>query len=60
VTSLSCKAIAQFVYPVDPMIQLNESPIEVTMEGRQGSGWCEFCWNKNYLDFARQHVHFGK
>jgi hypothetical protein len=60
ITSLSCRTIAQFVYPVDPMIQLNESPIAVTIEGREGAGWCEFCWNKNYLDFAREHIHFGK
>jgi hypothetical protein len=58
-TTINCKTIAQFVYPVDPMIQLNESPIAVKMEGEEGSGWCEFCWNKNYLDFARAHAQYA-
>lgn len=59
-TTLSCKTIAQFVYPVDPMIQLNESATAVKIEGEEGSGWCEFCWNKNYLDFAREFIQYGK
>ena len=59
-TTIKNKTIAQFVYPVDPMIQLNESATAVDIDGEKGSGWCEFCWNKAYLDFARQHVHFHR
>jgi len=58
-TSINCERIAKFTYPVDPMIQLNESPIAVEIEGRKGSGWCEFCWNANYLEFAKQHVEYA-
>ena len=58
-TTLQCKTIAKFVYPVDPMIQLNESATAVEIEGEKGSGWCEFCWNKNYLDFAKQHIEYA-
>lgn len=59
-TTIKNKTIAQFVYPVDPMIQLNESATAVEIDGESGSGWCEFCWNKNYLDFAREHIKYGK
>jgi hypothetical protein len=38
------------------MIVLNEAAITVEMLGESGSGWCEFCWNRNYLEFARSHV----
>jgi hypothetical protein len=59
-TSVQCETFAHFVYPVDPMVQNNEAAIAVKIEGEQGSGWCEFCWNKNYLDFAKTLLHFGK
>jgi hypothetical protein len=26
------------------------------MDGQSGVGWGEFCWNRDYFDFAQQHV----
>lgn len=55
-TLVECKTFARYRFEVDPMVQLNESATTVTIEGQSGVGWCEFCWNRDYLDFARQHV----
>lgn len=55
-TRIDAVIYAKFTYPVDPMIQLNEGATTVTIDGVPGSGWCEFCWNKEYLDFARQYA----
>ena len=40
----------------DPMIYLNEAAITVEMAGETGVGWLEFCWNRNYFDFAKDYV----
>lgn len=40
----------------DPMVYLNEAALELEIDGQPGTGWCEFCWNRNYLDFAREYV----
>ena len=55
-TSITGETFAKYQFEVDPMVILNESAITVTIEGKDGVGWCEFCWNRNYLAFARQHV----
>jgi hypothetical protein len=38
------------------MIFLNEAGLTLEIEGKPGVGWCEFCWNRNYLEFAKQYV----
>lgn len=40
----------------DPKVYLNEAAFTVEIEGKQGTGWVEFCWNRNYLDFAKDYV----
>lgn len=58
-TELLCKTFAKFEFNADPMIRLKESPITVETGGETGAGWCEFCWNKEYFDFAKQYVQFA-
>jgi len=55
-TRIRCRRFAKARFEADPMIVLNEAAITVEMEGETGVGWCEFCWNRAYLEFARQHV----
>ena len=55
-TAIKCKRFAKFRFDADPMIVLNEAAITVDMAGEKGAGWCEFCWNRGYLEFARKHV----
>lgn len=40
----------------DPMVYLNEAALNVTIGAETGTGWAEFCWNRNYFDFAREYV----
>lgn len=55
-TRIDSQVYAKFQYDVDPMIVLNEGGTTVEIDGVPGSGWCEFCWNRPYYDFAKQHV----
>ena len=55
-TPIKGKRYAKARFEADPVIVLNEAAITVDMAGESGTGWCEFCWNRGYLDFARQHV----
>lgn len=59
-TKINCIAFTHCEFNADPMITLRESPTAVTIDGEDGSGWCEFCWNKEYLEFAKNHVQFHK
>lgn len=60
-TAINSTVFAKFQYDADPMIVLNEGATTVTIDGISGTGWCEFCWNKTYFDFAKQHVaQFGQ
>lgn len=59
-TTINCKAFTHCEFNADPMITLRESPTAVEIDGVGGSGWCEFCWNKIYLEFAKDYVHFHK
>ncbi len=40
----------------DPKVFLNETALTVAMEGETGAGWAEFCWNRNYFEFAKDYV----
>lgn len=53
---VKCKTFAMTQLDYDPMVYLNEAATSLTIDGKPGVGWCEFCWNKNYWDFAKQHV----
>ncbi len=39
-----------------PGVYLNEAAVTLEMDGQNGVGWVEFCWNRDYFDFAKQHV----
>ncbi len=39
-----------------PGVYLNEAAVTLEMDGQSGVGWVEFCWNRDYFDFAKQHV----
>ncbi|MES2493330.1 MAG: hypothetical protein V4579_08640 [Pseudomonadota bacterium] len=55
-TLVTCQTYAKFNFETDPNIVLKEAGITVQIEGEQGTGWCEFCWNRNYFEFARAHA----
>lgn len=55
-TRIECTVFAKFQYDADPMIVLNEGGTMLTIDGISGTGWCEFCWNRNYYDYARKFV----
>lgn len=40
----------------DPMVYNSEAAVTVDIDGVPGTGWSEFCWNRNYLDYARKYV----
>ena len=50
------KTLASAQMEFDPMIYLNEAALTLEIDGQSGTGWCEFCWNRNYFDFARGYV----
>lgn len=54
------KAFAHIQLEFDPMVYLHEAPLRLEIDGKSGTGWCEFCWNRDYVRFARQHaVQYG-
>ena len=54
-------ALGNIQLDYDPMIWLNEAGLVLEIDGQPGVGWCEFCWNKNYHDFAKDYVtRFGR
>ena len=56
-TSLESTAFANIQLGAwDPMVYLNESALQVSVNGDEGTGWAEFCWNKNYFDFAHRYI----
>ena len=53
---VDCKAFAKYQADLDPVVALNEAVVTVTINGEEGTGWCEFCWTRDYLNFARPYV----
>lgn len=49
-----------YSFDKDLVTQLNEGAMTVVINGEKGIGWAEFAWNKNYLDYARNHSGFRK
>ena len=56
VAVIQSKAFANIQLEFDPMIYLNEAALTLTIDGQAGTGWCEFCWNRDYFTFAKQYV----
>lgn len=54
--TVTCKAFAQVTLLFVPGVYLKENAVTLDIDGAPGSGWCEFCWNRDYFDFAQQHV----
>jgi hypothetical protein len=55
-TEIKAEAFARFQFEVDEKVLLNESPVTVEVDGVSGIGWCEFCWNRDYLAYAKNYV----
>lgn len=54
--TVTCEAFANIQLEFDPKIYLNEAALTLDIDGAPGTGWCEFCWNRDYFHFAREHV----
>lgn len=54
--SIACRAFAKTQLCWTPAVYLNEAAFTLEMDGQTGVGWVEFCWNRNYFDFAKEHV----
>ena len=55
-TRVDARTLAAIQLAWDPAVYLNEAAAEVELDGIEGVGWLEFCWNRDDLDSARQHV----
>lgn len=55
-TLVTCTTFAKFQFEVDPRVILKEAGILVQIGEEDGTGWCEFCWNRDYFEFARSHA----
>lgn len=53
---VDAKALANTPVDLDPLVFLNEAALVLDIGGRPGTGWVEFCSNRNDFDFARQRV----
>ena len=56
VARIDAETFADVVMVFDPMVDNIEAALNVDIDGSAGTGWCEFCWNRNYLDYARTYV----
>ena len=54
--TVNCKTFAKTQLDWTPGVYLNEAAVTLEMDGQSGVGWVEFCWNRDYFDFAKQHV----
>lgn len=51
-----CKTFAKTQLGWTPGVYLNEAAVTLEMDGQAGTGWVEFCWNRDYFDFAKEYV----
>lgn len=51
--AVKCVTFASIALDFDPLIVLNEAAMNVTIGDKTGVGWVEFCWNRNYLEYAQ-------
>lgn len=56
VVELTARTFASIQLRWDPEVYLNEAAAEVELDGRPGTGWLEFCWNRRYFDTAAPYV----
>lgn len=54
--TVDCTAFANTQLTFVPGVYLNEAAVTLDIDGAPGTGWCEFCWNRDYFDFAKEHV----
>jgi hypothetical protein len=55
-TCVKSTAFACHRFDADPMVMNHESALTATIDGEPGVGWCEFSWNRNYLEFAKPYA----
>ncbi len=51
--TINCTMFAKTQLDWMPGIYLNEAAVTLEMDGQSGVGWVEFCWNRDYFDFAK-------
>ena len=54
--TVQCQTFASIKLEWDPAVYLCEAALQTELDGEAGVGWVEFCWNRDYFDFAKQHV----
>lgn len=54
--TVQCQTFASIKLEWDPAVYLCEAALQTELDGEAGVGWAEFCWNRNYFDFAKSHV----
>lgn len=54
--NLRCRTFAAIRLEWDPAVYLCEAGVRAEIDGEQGVGWAEFCWNRDYFDFAHPHT----
>jgi hypothetical protein len=54
--TINCRMFAKTQVDFISGIYLNEAAVTLEMDGQTGTGWVEFCWNRDYFDFAKEHV----
>lgn len=40
----------------DPKVYLHEAALDLEIDGTRGTGWAEYCWNRDYAEFAQDYV----
>jgi hypothetical protein len=55
VTEVSTQVFANYTLVPDPGIHLRESGGRATIDGKQGVGWMEVGWPKDYLDHINKN-----
>ena len=53
---IDCTTLGNIQLGFDPNSYLNEAAVTLEIAGKRGAGWVEFCWNRNYFDFAKDYV----
>ena len=54
--TVNCRTFAKTQLTWMPGVYLNEAAVTLETDGQTGVGWVEFCWNRDYFDFAKDHV----
>lgn len=51
-TIVTCNTFAKYDFEADPKIILREADVVTKIGDKTGTGWSEFCWSRDYLEFV--------